>query len=76
MVATNTRRKRTSFVKRVARWNANLVALTSLMVTLTGLLRQTAQVVLIVVAAMTVFYPGLLPLVAATLALLLQIRRT
>jgi hypothetical protein len=52
-----------------------LVALTSLLVTLAGLLRQIAQVVLIVVAAVTVFYPGLLPLVAATSALFLQIRR-
>ena len=75
MVSANTRYKRTSFVKRVERWNTNLVALTSLLVTLTGLLRQIAQVVLIVVASVTVFYPGLLPLVAATSAMLLQIRR-
>jgi hypothetical protein len=75
MVAANTRYKRKSFVKRVERWNTNLVALTALMVTLTGLLRQTAQVLLIVIASVNVFNPGLLPLVAATLALLLQIRR-
>jgi hypothetical protein len=75
MVAANTRYKRKSFVKRVERWNTNLVALTALMVTLTGLLRQTAQVLLIVIASVSVFNPGLLPLVAATLALLLQIRR-
>ncbi|MFF1820458.1 hypothetical protein ACFVWG_24350 [Kribbella sp. NPDC058245] len=56
--------------------NANLVALTELMGTLFGLLRQTAQVILILVTVVTVFYPGLLPLVAATSALLLQIRRS
>jgi hypothetical protein len=75
MVTANTRYKRKSFVKRVERWNTNLVALTTLMVTLTGLLRQTAQVLLIVIASVTVFYPGLLPLVVATWALLLQTRR-
>ncbi|GAA1642554.1 hypothetical protein GCM10009744_35870 [Kribbella alba] len=75
MAFANTRHRRTSFVKKVERWDANLVALTSLLVTLAGLLRQIARVVLIVVAAVTVFYPGLLPLVAATSALLLQIRR-
>jgi hypothetical protein len=75
MVAANTRRRRTSFEKKAERWNANLVALTSLIVTLSGLLRQTAQVVLIVVAVVTVFCPGLLPLVAAASALLLRIRR-
>lgn len=75
MVAANTRRTRTSFEKRVERWNANLVALTSLMGTLTGLLRQTAQVFLILVAVVAVFSPGLLPLVAAVSALLVQIRR-
>ncbi|MFI5708688.1 hypothetical protein [Kribbella sp. NPDC051620] len=76
MVATNTRRTRTVFVKRVERWNANLVALTSLIASFTGLLRQAVQVVLIVVAAVAVFSPGLLPLVAAVSALLLQIRRS
>lgn len=76
MVAVNTRRTRTSFVKRVERWNANLVALTSLIASFTGLLRQTVQVVLIVVASVAVFSPGLLPLVAAVSALLLQIRRS
>ncbi|MEV8372538.1 hypothetical protein AB0P21_07355 [Kribbella sp. NPDC056861] len=76
MVATNTRRTRTAFIKRVERWNANLAALTSLIATFTGLLRQTVQVVLIVVAAVAVFSPGLLPLVAALSALLLQIRRS
>ncbi|MFF0345264.1 hypothetical protein [Kribbella sp. NPDC004875] len=75
MVAANTRPKRTTFTKKVERWNANLVALTSLMVTLIGLLRQIARVVLIVVAVIAVFSPGLLPLVAAASALLLQIRR-
>jgi hypothetical protein len=44
-------------------------------VTLTGLLRQTAQVLLIVVATVSLFYSGLLPLVAATSVLLLRIRR-
>jgi hypothetical protein len=34
-----------------------------------------AQVVLIVVGVVSVFWPELLPLVAASLALLLQIRR-
>ncbi|TCC51152.1 hypothetical protein E0H75_13580 [Kribbella capetownensis] len=75
MAVANTRYKRTSFEKRVERWNANLVALTSLMGTLNGLLRQTAQVFLILVAVVAVFSPGLLPLVAAVSALLLQIRR-
>jgi hypothetical protein len=76
MVATNTRRKRASFVKRVERWDANLVALTLLMGSLIGLLRRAAQVVLIVVAVVGVFCPGLLPLVAAGAALLLQVRRS
>ena len=76
MVATNTRRTRTAFEKRVERWNANLVALTSLMGSLIGLLRRVAQVVLIVVAVIAVFSPGLLPLVAAMSALLLQARRS
>jgi hypothetical protein len=76
MVTTNTRRTRTAFVKKVERWNANLVALTSLIASFTGLLRQAVQVVLIVVAAVAVFSPGLLPLVAAVSALLLQIRRS
>ena len=58
MVATNTRRTRTAFEKRVERWNANLVALTSLMGSLIGLLRRVAQVVLIVVAVIAVFSPG------------------
>jgi hypothetical protein len=75
MVTANTRYKRKSFVKRVERWNTNLVALTALIVTLTGLLRQTAQVLLIVVATVSLFYSGLLPLVAATSVLLLRIRR-
>ncbi|GAA3126927.1 hypothetical protein JOF29_007770 [Kribbella aluminosa] len=76
MVVTNTRRKRTAFEKKVERWNANLVALTSLMGSLIGLLRRAAQVVLIVVAVVGVFCPGLLPLVAAGSALLMQIRRS
>jgi hypothetical protein len=75
MVAISTRRKRTTFVKRVERWDANLVAMTSLIAAFAGLLRQAVQVVLIVVAALAVFSPGLLPLVAAVAALLLQIRR-
>jgi hypothetical protein len=75
MVA-NTRRRRTSFEKKVERWNANLVALTSLMGSLIGLLRRVAQVALIVVAVVAVFCPGLLPLVAAMSALLLQVRRS
>jgi len=45
------------------------------MVSLTGLLRQAVQVLLILVAVVTVFYPGLLPLVVAMSALLLRIRR-
>jgi hypothetical protein len=45
------------------------------MVTLSRLLRQAAQVVLILVGVVSVFWPGLFPLVAASLALLLQIRR-
>ncbi|NIK60821.1 hypothetical protein [Kribbella shirazensis] len=76
MAAANTRRKRTSFEKKAERWNANLVALTSLMVSLIGLLRRTVQVVLIVVAVVAVFSPGLLPLVAAMSVLLLQVRRS
>ena len=76
MVAANTRRTRTSFEKKIERWNANLVALTSLMGSLIGLLRRVAQVVLIVVAVAGVFCPGLLPLVAAMSALLLQVRRS
>ncbi|MGZ0147068.1 hypothetical protein ACXJJ3_08345 [Kribbella sp. WER1] len=76
MVAANTRRKRTAFEKKVERWNANLVALTSLMGSLIVLLRRVAQIVLIVVAVIAVFSPGLLPLVAAVSALLLQIRRS
>ena len=76
MVAANTRRTRTSFVKRVERWDANLVALTLLMGSLIGLLRRVAQIFLIVVAVVGVFCPGLLPLVAAGSALLLQVRRS
>jgi len=76
MVAANTRKRRLSFAKKVERLNTNLIALTSLMANLIRLLRQTAQVVLILVAVISVFYPGLLPLVAATSALLLQIRRS
>ncbi|WP_327633538.1 hypothetical protein OHB24_26450 [Kribbella sp. NBC_00482] len=76
MSVANTRRTRTSFEKKVERWNANLVALTSLMGSLIGLLRRVAQVVLIVVAVAGVFCPGLLPLVAAMSALLLQVRRS
>ncbi|MGC4941949.1 hypothetical protein [Kribbella sp. DT2] len=75
MVAANTRTKRTSFDKKVERWNANLVALTTLMVSLTGLLRQAVRIVLIVVAVIAVFSPGLLPLVATLSALLLQVRQ-
>lgn len=75
MVAANTRSKRTAFEKKVERWNANLVALTLLMGSLVGLLRRAAQVVLIVVAVVGVFCPGLLPLVATASALLLQVRR-
>jgi hypothetical protein len=74
MVVSNTRTKRTSLEKRVERWNANLVALTTLMASLTGLLRQTARVVLIVVSVVAVFSPGLLPLVAALSDLLVQVR--
>ncbi|MGW7682769.1 hypothetical protein ACWGID_18665 [Kribbella sp. NPDC054772] len=76
MAVSNARRKCTAFQKKVERWNANLVALTSLMVALASLLRQIARVVLIVVAVVAVFYPGLLPLVAAVPALLMQIRRS
>lgn len=76
MAVNNTRRKRTSFEKKVERWNANLVALTLLVGTLIGLLRQAAQVVLILVAVIAVFSPGLLPLVAAVSYLLLQMRRS
>lgn len=76
MSVANTRRKRTSFEKKVERWNANLVALTLLMGSLIGLLRRVAQVVLIMVAVTAVFSPGLLPLVAAMSALLLQVRRS
>ncbi|TCC23522.1 hypothetical protein [Kribbella speibonae] len=76
MSVANTRRKRTSFEKKVERWNANLVALTLLMGSLIGLLRRVAQVVLITVAVTAVFSPGLLPLVAAMSALLLQVRRS
>lgn len=75
MTVANTRTKRTSFAKRVERWNANLVALTTLMASVTGLLRQTVRIVLIVVAVIAVFSPGLLPLVATLSALLLQIRQ-
>lgn len=76
MAVNNTRRKRTSFEKKVERWNANLVALTLLVGTLTSLLRQAAQVVLILVAVIAVFSPGLLPLVAAVSYMLLRIRRS
>lgn len=76
MVAVNTHHKRTSFEMRVERWNANLVALTLLMGSLIGLLRRVAQVILILVAVVAVFSPGLLPLVAAMSALLLQVRRS
>lgn len=76
MTVANTRRKRTSLERRVERWNANLVALTVLMGTLIGLLRRAAQIVLIVVAVVGVLCPGLLPLVAAAFALLLQVRRS
>ncbi|GAA1577541.1 hypothetical protein GCM10009742_21640 [Kribbella karoonensis] len=76
MVPANTRRKCTAFEKRVERWNANLVALTLLTESLFGLLRRTAQIVLIRVVVVGVFCPGLLPLVAAASALLLQIRRS
>jgi hypothetical protein len=76
MTVAITRRKRTSLEKKVERWNANLIALTALLVNLIGLLRQAVQVVLIVVAVVGVFCPGLLPLVAAMSALLLQVRRS
>jgi hypothetical protein len=74
MVTANTRYKRKPFAKRVRALEHNLVALTALMVTLTGLHLQTVQVLLIVIAAVTVFYPGPLPLVTATSALLLRPR--
>lgn len=76
MAVANTRRKRTPFEKKVERWNANLVALTLLIGTLIGLLRQTAQIALMMVAVVAVFSPGLLPLAAAVSCLLLQIRRS
>ncbi|MEU8222787.1 hypothetical protein [Kribbella sp. NPDC048915] len=75
-MAANTRSRRTAFEQKVERWNANVVALTSLMVSLGSLLRQFARVILIVSLAAAVFWPGLLPLVVAGSGLLLQIRRS